>query len=127
MLDLDHFKQNNDRFGHDKGDDVLAAVGAALLSCLRAGDFAGRFGGEEFLILLPDTGLDGAAHVAENIRTTVAAISVPGVARDITASLGIADLLEHAGNATGLLREADRALYAAKAAGRNRAIIAGAS
>jgi diguanylate cyclase (GGDEF)-like protein len=127
MLDLDHFKQINDRFGHDKGDDVLAAVGAALQSCLRAGDFAGRFGGEEFLILLPDTGLDGAAHVAEKIRTTVAAISVPGVARDITASLGIADLLEHAGNATGLLREADRALYAAKAAGRNRAIIAGAS
>jgi diguanylate cyclase (GGDEF)-like protein len=127
MLDLDHFKQINDRFGHDKGDDVLAAVGAALQSCLRAGDFAGRFGGEEFLILLPDTGLDGATHVAEKIRTTVAAISVPGVARDITASLGIADLLEHAGNATGLLREADRALYAAKAAGRNRAIIAGVS
>jgi diguanylate cyclase (GGDEF)-like protein len=127
MLDLDHYKQINDRFGHDKGDDVLAAVGAALQSCLRAGDFAGRFGGEEFLILLPDTGLDGAAHVAEKIRTTVAAISVPGVEREITASLGIADLLEHAGNATGLLREADRALYAAKAAGRNRATIASAS
>jgi diguanylate cyclase (GGDEF)-like protein len=126
MLDLDHFKQINDRFGHDKGDEVLAAVGAALTSCLRAGDFAGRFGGEEFLILLPDTDLDGAVHVAEKIRTAVAAISVAGVERDITASLGIADLLAHAGNATGLVREADRALYAAKAAGRNRAVSASA-
>ncbi|MDQ1616997.1 MAG: hypothetical protein QOJ60_2936 [Actinomycetota bacterium] len=119
MLDLDHFKQINDRFGHNKGDEVLAAVGAALASCLRAGDFAGRFGGEEFLVLLPDTALDGAAIVAEKIRAVVGAIRIPGVERDITASLGIADLLAHAGNATGLLREADRALYAAKAAGRN--------
>jgi diguanylate cyclase (GGDEF)-like protein len=126
MLDLDHFKQINDRFGHDTGDEVLAAVGAALASCLRAGDFAGRFGGEEFLILLPDTALDGALHVAEKVRTTIAAISVQGVERDITASLGIADLLAHAGNATGLLREADRALYAAKAAGRNLAVSASA-
>jgi diguanylate cyclase (GGDEF)-like protein len=86
---------------------------------LRAGDFAGRFGGEEFLVLLPDTALDGAAIVAEKIRAVVGAIRIPGVERDITASLGIADLLAHAGNATGLLREADRALYAAKAAGRN--------
>jgi Diguanylate cyclase, GGDEF domain len=61
---------------------------------VKHGDFAGRFGGEEFLILLPDTGLDGAAHVAEKIRSTVASISVPGVERDITSSLGIADLLD---------------------------------
>jgi diguanylate cyclase (GGDEF)-like protein len=124
MLDLDHFKQINDRFGHDKGDEVLAAVGAALASLLRAGDFAGRFGGEEFLILLPDTSVDDAAHVAEKIRARIASISVLGVERDITASLGVAGLLVHAGNATGLLREADRALYAAKAAGRNQVVSA---
>lgn len=124
MLDLDHFKQINDRFGHGKGDEVLAAVGAAMRSSLRASDFAGRFGGEEFLLLLPDTTIDGALQVAEKIRNTIATITVPGVERDITASLGIAALLDHAGNASGLLREADRALYAAKAAGRNRTIIA---
>jgi diguanylate cyclase (GGDEF)-like protein len=124
MLDLDHFKQINDRCGHGKGDEVLAAVGTALLACLRANDLAGRFGSEEFLVLLPDTGLEGAYHVVEKIRTTIQSIIIPGVEREITISLCIADLLEHAGNATGLLREADRALYAAKAAGRNRTVIA---
>jgi len=124
MLDLDHFKLINDRYGHPKGDEVLAAVGMAIQSGLRASDFAGRFGGEEFLILLPETTVHGAWQVAEQIRRTVAATSVPGVDRDITASLGIAGLLEHGGDATGLLREAGRAQYAAKAAGRNRTVVA---
>ena len=124
MLDLDHFKAINDRYGHAHGDEVLAAVGTAIGSSLRASDFAGRFGGEEFLILLPETTLDAAYQVAEKIRNTVASISIPGVDRDITASLGIAGLLDHANNATGLLRAADRAQYGAKAAGRNRTIIA---
>lgn len=124
MLDLDHFKAINDRFGHGKGDEVLAAVGAVLQSSLRASDFAGRFGGEEFLVLLPETSVEGAQQVAEKIRSVVALITVPGVERDITASLGVADLLEHGGGATALLREADRALYAAKAAGRNRVAVA---
>ncbi len=124
MLDLDHFKQINDQFGHGKGDEVLAAVGAALKSCLRASDFAGRFGGEEFLVLLPDTGIEGALLVAEKMRLTVASINIPEVERDITVSLGVADLLEHGGNSTGLIREADRALYGAKAAGRNRTVVA---
>jgi diguanylate cyclase (GGDEF)-like protein len=124
MLDLDHFKHINDQFGHSKGDEVLAAVGAALRSCLRDSDFAGRFGGEEFLVLLPDTGIENAWQVAEKVRLTVASIQVPGVERDITVSLGVADLLEHAGNATGLVREADRALYSAKTAGRNQTVIA---
>ena len=125
MLDLDHFKQINDRFGHASGDDVLAAVGAALTSCLRESDFAGRFGGEEFLVLLPDTDPDGAVLVAEKVRAAVAAITVPGVDREITASAGIADLLANGGTAASMLREADRALYAAKAAGRDRTVVAG--
>jgi diguanylate cyclase (GGDEF)-like protein len=124
MLDLDHFKHINDQFGHGKGDEVLAAVGAALKSCLRDSDFAGRFGGEEFLVLLPDTAVEGALLVAEKVRLAVASINVPGVERDITVSLGVADLLEHAGNGAGLVREADRALYGAKAAGRNRTAVA---
>jgi diguanylate cyclase (GGDEF)-like protein len=124
MLDLDHFKQVNDRFGHGKGDEVLAAVGAAIRSCLRASDFAGRFGGEELLVLLPDTTAAAAVGLAERIRVTVAAIAVPGVTREITVSIGIADLLQPGGDVAGLLRQADRALYAAKAAGRNRTIVA---
>jgi diguanylate cyclase (GGDEF)-like protein len=123
MLDLDHFKQINDQCGHGKGDEVLAAVGAALTSCLRESDFAGRFGGEEFLVLLPDTGVEGAVQVAEKMRLTVASISVAGVDPAISVSLGVADLLEHAGNAAGLVREADRALYGAKAAGRNQTVV----
>ena len=127
IVDLDHFKQINDRFGHASGDEVLAAVGAALTASLRESDFAGRFGGEEFLVLLPDTDTDGAYLVAEKIRTTVSAIRVPGVERDITASAGVADLLAHGGTATSMLREADRALYAAKAEGRDRTVVASAA
>jgi diguanylate cyclase (GGDEF)-like protein len=124
MLDLDHFKQINDRYGHGKGDEVLAAVGAAITANLRVSDFAGRFGGEEFLILLPETTTASALPSAERIRTAIAAITLPGLDRDITASLGIADLLEHAGSSDGLIHEADRALYAAKAQGRNRTVVA---
>jgi diguanylate cyclase (GGDEF)-like protein len=125
MLDLDHFKQINDRFGHAKGDEVLAAVGAALRSCWRASDFAGRFGGEELLVLLPDTSAKDAVVLAERIRETIASIRVPGVDRAITVSIGIADLIQHGGDAPGLLRQADRALYTAKATGRNRVVVAG--
>jgi diguanylate cyclase (GGDEF)-like protein len=120
MCDLDHFKEVNDRFGHGRGDDVLAAVGAALLHSLRAGDFAGRYGGEEFLILLPSTGTEGAVEAAERLRASVAQIRVPAVDRQISLSVGIAVIPDHAIDAQSLERAADRALYAAKKAGRNR-------
>jgi diguanylate cyclase (GGDEF)-like protein len=124
MMDLDHFKKVNDQFGHGKGDEVLAAVGAAVQGCLRDSDFAGRFGGEEFLVLLPDTDLEGAMRAAERLREGVASTEVVGVDRPITASFGVAELIEHGGTPRGLLREADRALYAAKAAGRNCGMVA---
>jgi diguanylate cyclase (GGDEF)-like protein len=120
MLDLDHFKQINDRFGHDRGDLVLAAVGPAIVDVLRESDFAGRYGGEEFLILLPDTGRAGALETAERLRTAMAALRVPGESHGVTASLGVAVLPDDAGDSAQLLRRADRALYAAKQAGRNR-------
>jgi diguanylate cyclase (GGDEF)-like protein len=124
MLDLDHFKQINDRYGHSKGDEVLAAVGATIQHCLRDGDFAGRFGGEEFLLLLPDTDAKEATMVAERVRAAISEIAVADLDREVTASLGIADLPEDPGSAVGMMHEADRALYAAKAAGRNRVAVA---
>ena len=124
LLDLDHFKQVNDTFGHGRGDDVLAAVGAVLGEQLRASDFVGRMGGEEFVMLLPGTNREGAVEAAEKIRAAVAQITVPGVDRQITISIGIALIPDHAGDGDGLLREADRALYTAKEAGRNRVEVA---
>jgi diguanylate cyclase (GGDEF)-like protein len=120
MLDLDHFKQVNDVYGHEKGDEVLAAVGATLRDTLRESDFVGRYGGEEFLILLPDTDRAGATVVAETIRTAIELVKVPGVERAITASLGIAVTPDDAGDPTMLTRNADQALFTAKARGRNR-------
>jgi diguanylate cyclase (GGDEF)-like protein len=124
VLDLDHFKQINDSFGHGRGDDVLAAVGAALSDTVRASDFVGRNGGEEFIVLLPDTDRDRAAVAAEKIRAAIAQITVSGVDREITASLGVATIPDHAGDGDQLVRSADRALYVAKTNGRNRVEIA---
>jgi diguanylate cyclase (GGDEF)-like protein len=126
-MDLDHFKQVNDRFGHDKGDDVLAAAAQTLTSTLRTSDFVGRQGGEEFIVLLPDTDLDGALVAAENLRAEIARIAVPGVDQPITASFGVAVLPSDALDADGLLRHADRALYTAKDRGRDRVAAAGVS
>jgi diguanylate cyclase (GGDEF)-like protein len=120
LLDLDHFKQINDTHGHAAGDDVLAALGTTLKATLRASDFAGRYGGEEFVILLPDTGHAEAAITAEKIRSAVAAITVSGVSRPITASIGFAILPDNANDSVSLLRHADRALYSAKSNGRDR-------
>lgn len=120
MCDLDHFKHINDQYGHGSGDDVLAAVGVALTDTLRAGDFVGRYGGEEFLILLPATESDEAQKVAEKIRSAVADIRVPTVTSPVTLSVGVAVLPDHANDAGSLERVAHRALYGAKSAGRNR-------
>ena len=124
MLDLDHFKKINDSFGHGRGDDVLAAAGAVLSETVRKSDFVGRNGGEEFVVALPDTDTEGALVVAEKIRSAIAAITVAGVERDITASLGIATFPQHAEAGDQLIRCADRALYAAKTNGRNRVEVA---
>ena len=120
MCDLDHFKTVNDQFGHGAGDDLLAAVGVALTDVLRTSDFVGRYGGEEFLILLPATGHDGALEIARRVRLAVADIRVPTVAQGVTLSIGIAVLPDQAVDARTLERAADRALYAAKNAGRDR-------
>ena len=119
-LDIDHFKRVNDTYGHGRGDEVLAAVGGILQAVLRTSDSAGRTGGEEFLVLLPSTDLDGALAVAENIREGFAGIRALEVDEPITVSIEIAVLPRHATDAEGLQRSADRALYLAKANGRDR-------
>ena len=119
-IDIDHFKRINDRYGHDKGDDVLAAVGQTLSGGVRASDFVGRQGGEEFVALLPDTDLSGALVVAENLRAAIANMEPLGISEGVTASFGVAIMPEDGNDPATLLRMADRALYAAKAGGRNR-------
>jgi diguanylate cyclase (GGDEF)-like protein len=124
LIDLDHFKQINDEWGHPVGDQVLANVGAVLRSVLRARDFAGRNGGEEFAVLLPDTGIPAALEIAERIRAAVAEISLPGADVSVTASLGVVGFPDHATTLDRLERLADAALYTAKRGGRNRVELA---
>ncbi|MDQ6846721.1 MAG: EAL domain-containing protein [Candidatus Dormibacteraeota bacterium] len=122
LVDLDHFKRVNDGGGHAAGDLVLQRVASRLRSTVRGMDAVVRLGGEEFVALLQDCDADGAAVVAEAIRVAVRDIALPdgcGLAR-LTASIGIAAYPEHAGDLEQLLAAADRAMYAAKAGGRDR-------
>jgi diguanylate cyclase len=119
LLDLDHFKALNDRYGHESGDRALALVGRIISATIRASDFAARYGGEEFLILLPDTERDGALLVAENLRSEIEKAELSGIG-SVTASLGVAVLPTDAVEPDDLMRKADRALYIAKETGRNR-------
>jgi diguanylate cyclase (GGDEF)-like protein len=119
-IDLDHFKDINDTCGHECGDEVLAAFGVMLRANLRGADVAARAGGEEFVVVLPETDRSGAMHVAEHIRGATEALTVPRLGARITASFGVATLPDDALDTDALLRLADRALYAAKQRGRNR-------
>lgn len=120
LLDLDHFKDINDTFGHGIGDEVLAAVGVALQSTVRESDFVGRYGGEEFIMLLPDADRETTLQVAERVRGAIADINVLERDSAVTASFGVAVFPEDAPDAARLVRNADRAMYRAKANGRNR-------
>lgn len=119
LLDIDEFKQVNDRHGHLLGDRALCAVANAISKSIRAGDIAVRYGGEEFLVVLPNTRLDGAAEVAERIRVQVLAAQLPF---PLTVSIGIADGMPQQDTPEGVFERADQALYRAKAGGRNRII-----
>lgn len=123
-IDIDHFKKINDWYGHDAGDAVLVSLAALLRQACRTGDIVSRFGGEEFILLLPDTTLADAARTAERIRETVCATTFP-FAGTMTISAGVASRDDQSRDREALLRRADEALYEAKAAGRNTVIIAG--
>jgi diguanylate cyclase (GGDEF)-like protein len=123
MLDLDHFKQINDRYGHPAGDAVIQQVADLLRTRLRGQDVAGRFGGEEFVIILPDTAPEGARALAEVLRAEIAemVIDVGGQVVRITTSIGLYGVWPNeAESIPELIRRADAALYRAKAGGRNQ-------
>jgi len=119
MMDLDRFKRINDRAGHDIGDVALRIVAESLHAELRAVDSAARFGGDEFAVILPQAGADGALVVAERLRKRIADTEVPGFGL-ITASFGLATFPAHASSRDTLVVAADRALYNSKHTGRNR-------
>ncbi len=125
MLDIDHFKRFNDGFGHEAGDLVLREVAGALGRSTRGSDVASRYGGEEFLVLLPECPFDAALRKAEQMRKEIAKLELQYDSRPlgpVTVSLGVAAFPDHAKESAELLRHADEALYLAKQAGRNRVV-----
>jgi diguanylate cyclase (GGDEF)-like protein len=126
MFDLDRFKSINDRYGHLCGDAVLAEVGAKMRASMRASDLKCRYGGEEFLVLLPETPLDGAHRAAETLRRDLAALEIHWNDRvlHVTSSFGVACARPNEIDPTPLVARADEALYRAKREGRNRVRVA---
>jgi diguanylate cyclase (GGDEF)-like protein len=125
IMDVDHFKKFNDAYGHLAGDRVLASLGEVLRETTREIDTPARFGGEEFVAVLPETGLEAAVEVAERIRAMLASRIFEG--RRVTLSIGAAEFPVHGEDAQRLIAAADAALYRAKDAGRNRVERAGAA
>jgi diguanylate cyclase (GGDEF)-like protein len=128
MLDLDHFKDFNDRYGHPAGDEALRAFAHLLGACVREHDVAARYGGEEFAIYLPGLDATAAIDVAERIRERTESTIIPlgpGKTGHITVSIGIAAAPENGAERVTLLKSADEALYRAKLAGRNRVVSQG--
>ena len=123
MIDIDHFKSINDRFGHAAGDQVLRQLGQHCQSRLRDSDFLGRIGGEEFVLLLPDTSQDSAYHVAERMREQLSQTVISlenSLTLNITASFGVAAMNKDDADFNSVLHRADVAMYDAKHGGRNQ-------
>src|SRR5207237_7577115 len=123
MADIDHFKEYNDAFGHLTGDEMLIKVARALRASTREVDCVVRYGGEEFVVLLPETDADAAVETAERIRARVATEGLAG--GSITLSVGIAEFPTHGDSPESLIAAADGALYRAKREGRDRVVRAG--
>ncbi len=126
ITDIDHFKSINDVHGHEGGDDILRDFARRVRGAVRGADLACRYGGEEFVVIMPDTTLDVAAQIAERLRDAVAAapfkVAASGANVTLTTSVGIAALEPSGEDSASLLRRADQALYQAKSSGRNRVV-----
>ncbi|UEL25498.1 diguanylate cyclase [Pseudomonas fluorescens] len=123
MLDMDHFKAINDTYGHQAGDQVLRQVGGVISASFRQADVYGRLGGEEFAVLLPNTTLETAQGIAEQLITAIAGLASEPV-QGLTASLGVATTRSPDQDLHSLMNSADKALYRAKAMGRNQVVVA---
>jgi diguanylate cyclase (GGDEF)-like protein len=125
MIDIDHFKQLNDRYGHLAGDTALREIASMLKEEMRGTDTVARFGGEEFVVVMPATDLAGAAHKAEALRRKTETMEFPGADTPIhmTVSIGVATYAS--GSPSGLINAADQALYRAKQSGRNKVVVSG--
>ena len=126
VMDLDHFKRINDQYGHDVGDTVLKHVAQHLSCALRHSDVVGRFGGEEFILILPDTGLEQAVAVLNRLREALAETPVPvqGELLPVSATFGVTTVQPDDFDLEAIIRRADQALYEGKGAGRNRVMTA---
>jgi len=126
MLDIDKFKRINDTYGHQVGDDVLVAFASILLKRIRKSDYACRFGGEEFVVMLPETPLEGAMEIAEKIRQSIEELTLTTDKNEkvmITVSLGVSSVdIIHDSSIEAAIHRADDALYSAKKAGRNQVV-----
>lgn len=128
MIDIDHFKEVNDRYGHAAGDAVLRALAGTLVRSLRGGDVCGRLGGEEFAAVLPDESREGAAATAERLRAAVERLNVGSGGNEwirFTVSVGVAAYPENGETLSALMKRADARLYHAKEGGRNRMVASG--
>jgi diguanylate cyclase (GGDEF)-like protein len=125
MLDIDHFKKVNDTYGHAAGDEVLRMIAQRCRENLRVVDILGRYGGEEFAIILPETDLTTAHHIAERLRQrlTEKPIITDRLTIAVTISLGVSAAESDTFDVAALLNQADAALYQAKQAGRNRVMV----
>ncbi|MGB7604142.1 MAG: GGDEF domain-containing protein, partial [Lutisporaceae bacterium] len=119
MIDIDNFKTVNDRFGHQRGDEILQGVSGTILNALRKGDIAARYGGEEIIILLPNTGEEEGINVAEKLRKKVENARLLGLHNPLTISVGVSTYPTHSTWAKDLIEKADQALYYAKENGKN--------
>ncbi len=120
MMDVDNFKKYNDTYGHPAGDQLLKTVAAVVGEAVREGDIVTRYGGEEFAVILKNTGRETALQIGERIRMSVANIPTGKIKSPITISLGVGTLPEHATDRTGLVEFADQSLYHSKQTGKNR-------
>ena len=126
LIDIDHFKQINDNYGHDAGDEVLREFALRVASNVRAIDLPCRYGGEEFVVIMPDTPIDGAHIVAERIRQNVSGTPFRVNNREelltVTISIGVAATIGEGDTPEALLKRADQGVYEAKASGRNKVV-----